>query len=129
MKHKIIGAAVALALCLGQRAFAQVAPPQPPGTPALAGFVTVSVTNSASAGAALPGSTQAFPALTLKNSGTKDAFCAFGGSGVAATTSSTPIRSGDHVNMWAGTGTYVSCITGGTDTTTVTVYQANGPVM
>jgi hypothetical protein len=102
------------------------APPQPAPVSVLAGQTSLSVTN-ASARVVLPSTAASAISITILNSGTKDAYFAQGGSSVTATTASTLIKAGSQLTVWVS-GTYVAAITGGSDTTTLIVYQANGPL-
>lgn len=113
-------------LCVTPMALAQSAPPTPLPPSVLAGTVPLSVSNSSSR-VALPASIIPFNAITVFNAGTKTAYFAQGGSSVVATTSSTPLDPGQTLTIWVS-GTYVAAITGGSDTTTLRVYQANGPL-
>ena len=101
------------------------APPQPPAVAALGGFKTLAVTAS-SARTALPASS-AFNAITVVNSGDKDAFIAQGGSTVVAATSGIKVAAGKHITIFV-TGTYLAAICGGADSSSLDIYQANGPV-
>lgn len=107
---------------------AQVSPPQPLPSSVVAGNASISATNSSSR-AALPAAINPFGALTLVNAGTKDAYCVAGGSSVTATTSSPwYLPAGRTLAGIYASDSYVACITGGSDTTTVKIIQANGPV-
>lgn len=103
------------------------APPMPPGTSVLGGYASLAVTAD-SARVALPASCPAMCALTVSNRGDKDAFFALGGSGVKATTSSTPVRAGKSLAFWVGTNTHIAAIAGDADSTSLDLYQGNGPV-
>lgn len=105
---------------------ATAAPPAPVGTSVLAGYTPLSVT-SASARVALPADISLYVAVTIYNSGSTDAFFALGSSSVTATTSSTSLPAGTYLTVWVGTNTYVAAITA-SSTTTLKLYQANGPV-
>lgn len=112
-------------------AFAQ-APPTPLPSSVIAGFTTLSASN-VSGRVALPAASNPYRALTIYNTGTKDAYFALGGSTVVATTSSYKISAGTTLTVDAmipGTpatmATYVAAITGGSDTTSLSIYQANG---
>lgn len=109
-------------------AFAQV-PPTPLPSSNLVGRVSISVTNAGTDRGTLPSATSIFNSLTLINTGSKDAYCVSGGATVtAATTSPWYVPAGGRViGLWPSGG-YVACVTGGSDTTTVQVLQANGPV-
>lgn len=123
-------ALAAILFCLaGISGVAAAAPPSPPPFAVLSGTLNaVSVTNT-SAATALPSSVASATAITVLNNGTKDAFVALGGSSVSATTSSTVVHPGIPVVLYIGSSTYIAAITGGSDTTTLTVYQGNGPVL
>jgi len=124
MLKKLLAAALFL---LAIPAAAQQLPIPP--TAALAPGVqpVINVTNATgTAPVQLPASTVPYPAVTLLNSGNKDAYCALGGPGVVATTSSPPLRAGTSLPLLAQGNGYVACVTASTDTTTVTVYQATG---
>lgn len=99
-------------------------PPSPDPISVLTGQNKIDATSS-SARIALPGSSVA---ITLYNKGAKDLFFTFGSSSVTATTSSTLLPAGAHLTLWAGSNTYVAAITAGSDTATLVVYQANGPL-
>src|SRR5580700_311238 len=109
-------------------AFAQ--PPAPQGTSVVQGSIVLSVT-IAGENAALPvtpGASSA--ALTYYNAGSKTAYCTpVATSGGLATTSSKAVLAGTSWTEWnTNYYAYISCITGGSDSTTVYVYQANGPI-
>lgn len=107
---------------------AQVSPPQPLPSSVVAGNASISATNSSSR-VALPAAVNPFGALTLVNAGTKDAYCVAGGSSVTATTSSPwYLPAGRTLAGVYASDAYVACITAGSDTTTVKIIQANGPV-
>lgn len=128
MKPILFTGLLAALLVLGaDAALAQVTPPSPPGYALLGGYAPLAVTAS-SARVALPANTTAYGAVTVVNYGTKDAFVALGNSSVAATTSSIPIRAGKHLTLKIGAATNLAAICGGADTTTLDLYQGNGPV-
>jgi len=133
---KLLGLALAglLTLVAGNVA-AQT--PTPPPYSILGGSVPLAVTNS-SANVALPASTTPYGAITVYNSGSVDAYIALGGNAVVATTGGTCtaaggpgpsclVRGGSAITIWAGSSTYVAAITSAS-TTTLTIYQASGPV-
>ena len=101
-------------------AMAQVAalPIQPGNT------ITVSASTSASTAVALPiGSVPSWQ-IELQNAGSSVAFCAFGGSTLAATTSSYPIMPGvDKVVTVDQDRKYISCITA---SGSATIYATGG---
>lgn len=85
---------------------------------------TVSVTTSASAAALVPQATGTSWQIELQNTGTQAAYCAFGGSTIAATTSSYPVQPGvDKVVTVDLDRKYISCITA---SSTTTVYVTGG---
>lgn len=117
-----------LLLVLAFPALAQ-APPAPPATAVVQGNIVIAVTNT--------GETTALPvtagansgALTYYNSGSKDAFCTpVATIGGVATTASLKIPATTYLTAWnTNLYSFASCITGGSDTTSVTIYQGNGP--
>lgn len=94
--------------------------------PSLGGYVPLNVTASSLA-IALPTSTSTNPSITIYNSGSKDLFFAQGTASVTATTGSTRLPAGVAITV-AATGTYIAGITAGSDTTTLLIYQATGPI-
>lgn len=116
---------LAFAFLLLTAGAAMAQPTTPPGVAIVGGTAVLAVT-ATTGNIALPGSS-AFNAITLVNTGTKDAFIAQGGSSVVATTGSIPVRAGKHITI-AVQGTYLAAICGGTDTTSLDIYQANGSV-
>src|ERR1700685_3049155 len=113
MKH--IGRLLLLAaLVWAAPAVAQNPPPQAPSFSVLGGYVPISVT-STSAPTALPAALVPFNAVTVYNTGSKDAYFALGGSTVAATTASTKVTAGTFLTVWTS-GAYIATITGGSDT-------------
>lgn len=127
-------AALGLALALLAPAYAQMAPTSA-GYSSLGGQVVISATTSSS-NVALPASTIAFPAVTVFNKGSNDAYVALGGSGVTATTSSVVVVAGTSYTFWVnspgsgvagGPNTYIAAITA-SGSATLVVYQASGPV-
>lgn len=105
------------------------APPTPQGTSVVQGNIVIAVTNTGETSALPATASAASGALTYYNSGTKDAFCtpvsAIGG---VATTASLKIPAGTYLTAWnINYYSFASCITGGSDTTSVTIYQGNGP--
>lgn len=122
--------AALFALGLSVPAFAQP-PPTPQGTSVSQGNVVISVTNAGETSALPVTPSLASGALTYYNSGSKDAFCApVLTSGTLATTAALKIpANGGYLTNWnTNYYAYVSCVTGGSDTTSVTVYQSNGPL-
>lgn len=109
-------------------AFAQGAPPQPLPASVLCATcqTSLSVTNSSSR-VALPSTSPPYNTLTVYNSGIKDAYFVQGGSSVTATTSNVRVPAGSSVTVWVS-DTYVAAITSGADTTTLLIYQSNGPL-
>lgn len=107
---------------------AHAQPPQTIGAAVVYGGPTLSASNSSSR-VALPTTNPPGNALTIWNSGAKDAFYVLGTSTVTATTSGIPVRAGSVITVWAGTAnTHLAAITGGADTTTLQLYQSNGPL-
>lgn len=130
--RKLLTAAVLLAVLAGA-AHAQ-GPPQPPPLASINGYLTFNVTN-ASGQQALPSDAIAFPAITLYNRGTKDAYFKLGPtSAVVATTTPSGVASGKipagaRIVFWVGSGNKnLALITAGADTTTVEAYQSTGPM-
>jgi hypothetical protein len=125
--NKIVFALLIAAGFASSPAFGQ-APPNVPAFSVLGGYKALSVT-ATTGNAVLPVvPATAFSALTIYNSGTKDAFFALGGSTVTATTSSIKIGAGVALTFWVGSNTYVAAICGGSDSTTLDLYQASGPL-
>lgn len=93
------------------------------------GSQQVSATTTTSTPAALPSAADAiYHTITFYNEGTHDGWCAIGGSGVTATTSSPDlVPAGKAVRVAVAGGAFVACITA-TSTATIDVYQSNGPV-
>ncbi len=117
---------LALGLTAGL-AFAQV-PPQPPGVAALGGQTSLAVT-ATTGRVALPAACPAFCAITVYNAGDKTAFVKLGSSTVTAATTDTAVPAGLALVIWVASNTYIAGITGGADTTTLYIYQGNGPVL
>lgn len=107
-------------------AVAQQVPDVPPTAVVSVSYNAVAVT-AVSSRTALTAS-GAYKSITINNYGVKDAFVALGGSSAAATTSSIPVRAGKHITLWQGTATNLAAICAGSDSTTLDVYQATGPV-
>lgn len=103
------------------------APPDVIGAAVIPGTATLSVTN-ASSRVQLPGSGVTYSAVTIYNYGAKDAYYVTGGSTVTATTSNTLVKAGTAVTGWTGNNQWVAAITGGTDTTSLLIYQSNGQI-
>jgi len=118
-------AALALGLAMLVPAYAQTTPTPAPYS-VLGGQTTLSVSNSSSS-VALPATIIPYGAVTVFNTGTADAYMALGDSTVVATTSSTLIKAGMALTVWANTATYIAGITA-SSTATFVVYQATGPV-
>jgi hypothetical protein len=118
----LVAAVLALA---ADDAVAQAPPvPMAPGT--LGGILSAQAVTASSSNAALPATIVPYGAVTVVNTGTKDAYIAFGGSGVTAATTNTPVRAGKHITIWLQSGSYIAAICGGTDTTTLDIYQGTG---
>lgn len=115
-----------LALLALSSDLAMAQPSTPPGVATLAGTATLAV-SATSARVPLPAAAVPFNAITIVNTGTKDAFIVQGGATVAATTSAPFLRAGKRITI-AVTGSYVAAICGGSDSTTLDIYQANGAV-
>lgn len=107
-------------------AIAQAVPDVPPT--AVIGPVYNAVAVSASSSRTALTGTAAYRSITINNYGVKDAFVALGGTTVTATTSSIPVRAGKHITIWQGTAVDIAAICGGSDSTTLDIYQATGPV-
>lgn len=122
LRHLVVVVALALAVVGADAA----APPTPAPVSVLAGQVSVPATSSSSR-VALPASTVTAYAITLRNTGTKDIHFRQGSDTVVALTTDPVIVGGDSVTIWVS-GTYVAAITSGSDTGTLLVYQANGPL-
>jgi hypothetical protein len=75
----------------------------------------------------LPSTNPSYGALTIYNAGSKDAYFLQGDVTAIATTGAVRLPAGATVTVWAS-GIYLAAITAGTDTTTLYLYQANGPV-
>lgn len=126
---------LAAALMVPIAAFSQVAP-TPPGYSAIAGNASISATTSSSR-VALPSASATFGAITVYNNGAVGAYFAIGSSTVVAATSGSCVTGtltscylppSSHITVWAGPGvTHIAGITG-SGSTTLVVYQANGPV-
>jgi len=112
-----------LALAFMQAAYA-APPPTPPPTAVLQAQAILSVGSSSSSVALVTG--PAPVAITIFNSGATDAYFAQGTSSVVATTSSTLIRAGKGMTVWAS-GTYLAGITA-SGSTTFDIYEGNGPM-
>lgn len=108
-------------------ALAQNGPPTPAPFSVLAGQVTLAVTAS-SGRVALPSTATYADAITIYNSGPKNAFFKFGNSSVLATTAGIELDAGKHLTVFSGNQTNLAAICGGADTTTLVIYQANGPI-
>ena len=117
---------LALVLALAGVSLAHAAPPTPLPSSVLASQTSLSVSNS-SARVAFPAAVSVYSAITVVNVGASDAFFATGDSSVAATTSSKRVGACGHLTFWTG-DTYLAAITAGSDTTTLRIYQANGPI-
>lgn len=86
--------------------------------------ITVATTSSASSAQALPIGSLPSWQVELQNTGSVIAFCAFGGSTIAATTSGYPVQPGvDKVITVDQDAKYISCITA---SSTTTVYASGG---
>lgn len=121
---KILPLLLAAALAFAAApALAQV----PPSAPVIGATINAQAVTASTSRAALPASA-AYNALTINNYGVKDAFIALGGTTVTATTSSIPVRAGKHITIYQGTAVDIAAICGGSDTTTLDIYQATGPV-
>lgn len=124
---RILALVCALALLFSaSEAVAQSGPPQPLPASVLVGFTAMSVTSTSSR-FAYTSVTSPFNAITIYNAGTKDAYIQQGDVTAVATTSNARVPAGAAVTIWAS-GAYLAAITGGSDTTTLYVYQANGPI-
>ncbi len=122
---KKIALIAALMLISTQQAFAQSSPPTPNAPGVIGGEVSLAVT-AASGTATLPAATPPWSAITIINesTGAKDAFVTIG---LSATTSGWPVRAGKRIVFWVPAGTTkISAICGGTDTTTLDIYQSTG---
>ena len=131
-KKLLVAFAVLGALC-GAPAAAD--PPTPAPASVLGGSAALAVTAS-SGRVALPADASTYGAITIYNHGTKDAYFAMGDSTVAATTSSTLIAAGTAIVVYAWlpnatmtVPTHIAAICGGADSTSLAIYQANGPVL
>lgn len=101
------------------------APPAPPPGSVLMGIASLSVSASSSR-VALPSTNPSAAFATLLNDGSSEAFFKIGNSSVVATTDDYPLPVGNSISLYVGNVTYVAAITA-TGTTTLRVYQANGP--
>lgn len=131
IKNLVAAIALCTALCAAPAA---AQPPTPAPASVVGGTAALSVTATSSR-VALPADAGAYGALTIYNYGTKDAYIALGSSSVAATTSSIPVRAGTAITIFAwvpgaavNVPTDVAAICGGADATTLTIYQASGPI-
>lgn len=89
--------------------------------------VTLAVT-ATSGRAQLPSSIATFPVVLVVNTGAKDAFVRFGTVTSVAVVTDLPIRAGHALALYtSGTGTYLAAICGGADSTSLDLYQFNGP--
>jgi len=116
-----------LAALLSTAAVAAQPPPTPAPVSVLSDSAVLSVSNS-STHVALPSAAASAIAVTICNTGAKDGYFALGGSSVNATTAHGLVRAGGGVAIYSGANAYVAGITGGSDTTTFTIYQGNGPL-
>ena len=119
-------------------AVAQTGPPVPPPSAAsLAGEVKMTASTSSSS-VTLPATYQSANVITLYNSGSEDLFFALGGASVVATTGGTCtsgggpgpsclLSAGTKMSIWTGQNTTIAAITSSL-TTTLVIYQGNGPV-
>lgn len=104
------------------------APPSPPPFSVLSGAPVVLSASNVSSRGQLPSTAVSSTALTFVNTGTKDAWCATGTVSVVATTASKFKVLANTAYTAYSSDAYVACITGGSDTTTITVYQGTGPI-
>lgn len=107
---------------------AMAAPPANVPATAVLGSSHPSVAVTATSAPLVLKNSAAYQAMTISNYGTKDVYFALGGASVVATTSSNPLRAGKHITVWINGNADVAFICGGTDTSTVDVYEASGPV-
>jgi hypothetical protein len=131
MRRERIGLAAlaGMLLVVFAATYAHAAPPTPVPVSVLCDtcYAPLSVTYTASTRVALPSANPSYNAITIWNTGSKDAYFKQGDVTVAATTSSLPIPAGRQITVWAS-GTYIAAITGSTDATTLKIYQSNGPI-
>ncbi len=127
MMLRVLGALCALALLIASPARAD-GPPVPVPVSVLCPTcqTSLAVTN-ASARVANPSTSPPYNTLTIYNSGAKDAYINQGDVTATATTSNARLPAGAVMTIWAS-GTYVAAITGGSDTTTLLIWQSNGPI-
>jgi hypothetical protein len=117
-----------LALAFSVPALAQFAPPTPVPASVLCNTCQTSLSVTASSSrVAFPSTNPNYNAVTLYNAGTKDAYVVQGDVTAVATTSGIRIPAGVPVTIWTS-GTYLAGITGGSDTTTLYIYQSNGQI-
>ncbi len=113
---------------VGIAAFAQSSPSQPlPSSVLCATCQTTLAVTATSVRVALPSTNPSYGALTIYNAGSKDAYFIQGDVTAMATTANVRLPAGASITVWAS-GAYLAAITANTDTTTLYLYQANGPV-
>lgn len=103
-------------------------PPQPAPVSIIANqSVSLSAT-ATSTNVALPSTNVNMIAVAVYNSGLKDALIKLGGATVTASTTDLRVPAGKTLEMFKGSSSYVSAITVTPDTTTLYIYQGNGPI-
>lgn len=102
-------------------------PPSPAPVSVLSDSLVLPVTASSSR-LALPSTAASAYAVTICNTGAKDGYFALGSVTVNATTAHNLVRAGSGVALFSNGAAYIAGIAGGSDTTTFTVYQGNGPL-
>jgi hypothetical protein len=123
--------AVAFGLALVATTALHAAPPTPLPSSVVCNTCSTSLAVTASsARVALPTSTVAANTALVYNAGTKDLWFAQGDATVTATASTSTsvyLPAGSHQTVWLS-GTYIAAITAGSDTTTLKIWQSNGPI-
>lgn len=126
----ILAAFISFALVVPPTRAASPPPPGPVATVCDSCSAVLAVTSSTGR-VALPLSVTNNPsmvALTILNTGTKDAFFKFGDVTVTAVTTNTRLAAGRSLVVSVNGATYLAAITAGSDTTALQIWQANGPV-
>lgn len=118
-------AVVALLVTAALPAYA-AGPPEPLPVSVIVGQVNLSVTSTSSR-VAFSSTAPTANAVTIYNAGAKDAFYKMGTSSVTALTTDKRIPAGTWISDWISS-TYIAAISSGSDTTTLRIYQANGPI-
>lgn len=127
MIRKALAPLFLAAIFMAQAAVA-LTPPSPAPVSVLNGGLPLAVTSTA-AHVALPSTALSSIGISVCNDGSKDAYFTWGTSSTNATTSSPIIRAGRCIiGIFTNGATYVSGITAGSDTSSLTVYQGNGPI-